>query len=131
MRFLRNYRGLGGAMCAFHVFRGYQPAQTTIIIGVWGARCAYFTCVCVCVCVWRVWADQNHYNYRGLGGAMCVSHVFGGYRPAKTTTKIGVQEQPNNCFAYKTPAKLPILREQSSNDSRSGGVGGVGEGLMS
>ena len=35
----------GGAMCVFHVFGGYQPAQTTIIIEVWVARCAYFTCL--------------------------------------------------------------------------------------
>ena len=40
-----NYMGLGGAMSAFHVLGGHQPAQTTIIIGVWGARCANFTCL--------------------------------------------------------------------------------------
>ena len=40
--------------------------------------------------VWRVSTGQNHYNYRGLGGAMCVFHVFGGYRPAQTTIIIGL-----------------------------------------
>ena len=31
-----NYRGPGGVVCVFHVFRGYRPAKTTIIIWVWG-----------------------------------------------------------------------------------------------
>ncbi len=38
----KRIRGLGGAMCAFHVFRGYQPAQTTLLIrGLGGAMCVF------------------------------------------------------------------------------------------
>ncbi len=32
-------------MRVFHVFGGYRPAKATIIIRVWDARCAYFTCL--------------------------------------------------------------------------------------
>jgi len=42
-------RGLGGAMCVFHMFERYQRAKTTIIIGVWETRCAYFTCAEECI----------------------------------------------------------------------------------
>ncbi len=34
--------------------------------------------------------SQNHYNYRGLVGAVCVFHVCGGYGLTKTTIIIGV-----------------------------------------
>ena len=90
-----NYRGLGGAVCVFLVFGTYRPTKTTIIIGVWGARCAYFTClegvgrlkttiligsggrVVRISRVWRVSTRQNHYTYKGSGRrSVHISHVW-------------------------------------------------------
>ena len=160
-------------MCVFHVFRGYRPAKTTIIIGVWGrgrqrrrdeisvffrgaengpgrasngrfgppfwrfkggdtqrvkssgikAGGVIFFCVFQGCRKWpreglkRAFWDtclevQGENTQRvemepSGWGAMCVFHVFGGYRPAQTIINIGFAEQPKNSFAYKTPAEPP------------------------
>ena len=64
-------------MCISRVWR-VSTAQNPFIIVVWVAQRAYFMRL-------EVSAAQSPYNNRGLGGTMCVFHVFGGYRPAKTT----------------------------------------------
>ena len=38
-------RGLGRGMCVFLVLGGPQAHEATIIIGVWVAECAYFSCL--------------------------------------------------------------------------------------
>ena len=40
-----NHRGLGGKVYVFYVFGGPQAPETTIIIRVLEARCAYFSCL--------------------------------------------------------------------------------------
>ncbi len=84
----------------------------------------------------EIMTGQNHYNYRGLGGtvcvflvfgtyrptkttiiirglggAMCVFHVFGGHRPARATIIIGVWEA--RCVHFTCLEGIKPLRHQS------------------
>ena len=63
-------------VCISRVWR-ISTAQNPFVIVVWVAQRAYFMRL-------EVSAAQSPYNNRGLGGTMCVFHVFGGYRPPRT-----------------------------------------------